>query len=68
MYSTIPPVLINALILGIEFSFAFERKFNWGIFGVNALSTALSQLVPCVVLGLLLQRVIQKSKLKKIFE
>ena len=68
VWSTIPPVLVNAVILGAEFSFAFAGSFNWGIFGMNALTTGLSQLVPCVVLGLLLQRVIQKTKLKKIFE
>ena len=68
VWATIPPVLVNAVILGMEFSFAYTGTFNWGVFGFNALTTALSQLVPCVVLGLLLQRVIQKTKLKKIFE
>lgn len=75
--SPLPPVLINALVVGLEITVVANGKFdlslfyhfNWIIFLTNALSVGLGELVICYVLGLPLAVVIDKNrKLKSLLQ
>ncbi|WP_040195544.1 QueT transporter family protein [Candidatus Soleaferrea massiliensis] len=59
----LPPILVNAVIIGTELTIALSPDFNLGIFAVNMLQVGLGQLVPCYVLGLILLYVLEKTGL-----
>lgn len=48
----LPPVLFNALIVGLEITIVSPEGFLWPAFLANALSVGLGQLAACYVLGL----------------
>ena len=52
--STLPPVLINGVIIGAELTFFESSPFNFALYGLNFLSVSAGQLIPCIVIGLLL--------------
>ena len=73
----LPPVLLNALIVGLEITVVSNGKidpqwfshFNWVLFWANAGSVGLGELVICFALGLPLAVMIEKNKkLKHIIE
>lgn len=66
-FAPLPPVLINAVIVGLEITFMMG-PFNWGIFGVNALSVGIGEAVICYVLGVPLMMALERRDLhKKLF-
>ncbi len=73
----LPPVIINALVVGLEITIVNSGKldpswfqhFNWALFWANAASVGLGELVVCYVLGLPLAVMIDKHKrLKSLME
>ena len=73
----LPPVVINALVVGLEITVVSSGKldpswfqhFNWVLFWSNAASVGLGELVVCYVLGLPLTVIIGKNKkLKSLME
>lgn len=70
----LPPVLLNALIVGLEITVVAGGKLNpqaftWPLFLANAGSVGLGELIVCYALGLPLAAVMEKNKtLKKIME
>jgi uncharacterized membrane protein len=73
----LPPVILNALIVGLEITVVANGKldvsllhrFNWLVFLANAGSVGLGELVVCYALGLPLAAVIEKNrKLKALLE
>lgn len=48
----LPPVLFNALIVGLEITIVSPEGFLWPVFLYNALSVGAGQLAACYVLGL----------------
>lgn len=48
----LPPVLFNALIVGLEITIISPEGFLWPAFLANALSVGAGQLAACYVLGL----------------
>jgi uncharacterized membrane protein len=73
----LPPVVINALVVGLEITVVSSGKldpswfqhFNWVLFWSNAASVGLGELVVCYVLGLPLAVIIGKNKkLKSLME
>lgn len=54
--ATLPPVLFNALIIGTELSVMTDIPF-----ALTALQVGLGQLIPCIVGGLILFRVLEKT-------
>lgn len=66
----LPPVLINALVVGLEITLVANgnlnlsllHNFNWILFLANAGSVGLGELVVCYVLGLPLAVIIEKNK------
>ncbi len=63
----LPPVLFNALIVGLEITLVSPGGFLWPAFLANALSVGAGQLVVCYALGLplavLLDRLNQNNRL-----
>lgn len=67
VWSAIPPILVNGLIVGLELTY-FYTPFTLPMFLMNAVSVALGQIVPCLFLGLLLVRVLERNGLaQKLF-
>ncbi len=61
----LPPVLINALVIGAVLSFCMPTGFTWAAFGLSALSVGGGQFVACYGLGLPLLVALTKSKAMK---
>lgn len=62
--SFVPPILVNALIVGLEIALFFtEGGASWLGFGVNALTVGLGQAVVCFVLGVPLFLLVKKYRL-----
>ena len=65
----LPPVLANALVVGLEIScladsFAWSN-FSWAAFASGALSVGLGELVVCYLLGVPLMLLLERSGLSK---
>ena len=58
--STIPPVLFNAVIIGLEIWFFSERTPE--IFFISALEVAAGQLVMCVFAGIPFMQAVKKTR------
>ncbi|TQI67947.1 QueT transporter family protein [Clostridium sp. KNHs216] len=64
----LPPVLFNAVIIGLEIAILSTEGFSWAGFWAAALSVGAGELVICYGLGLPLAAALQKvGKKKKIF-
>ena len=61
--STLPPVLINGIIVGAELTFFESNPFNFSLYGVNFLSVSAGQILPCIGVGLFLYYILKKFKL-----
>ena len=66
MLSLLPPVLVNALMVGLEISIFYLDGFTVGGFLISALEVGLGQLVICYGLGLPLYFALNKHR--NIFE
>ena len=67
-WSALPPILVNAVVIGLELTYFFSNGFTMKIFLINALSVGLGQIIPCAVLGLLLVYTLEKTGLdQKLF-
>ena len=65
--SALPAVLTNAVVLGLEFMFLESGRFFFPLFWSNALLIAAEQFVPCVLLGLILESALRRTKGQKFF-
>ena len=63
--SVLPPVLINAAVIGAELMFAITGGVNMPVFLLNALYVGLGQALACGVLGIPLVMAIKKTGLEK---
>lgn len=62
--ASLPPVLVNAVIVGWEITFFyFPAGSPPAIYAANALYVAIGQIAACCVLGLLLVYTLQRTKL-----
>ena len=65
--STLPPVVLNALIVGSELA-AVSPSFTWEVWGIQVGLVAAGQAVACIGGGLVLAGVLEKSGAKRIFK
>ena len=63
--SALPPVLLNAAIVGGELTFLIAGSFQWKIFAVQALSVGAGELIACAALGLPLVWMLEKTGVTK---
>lgn len=67
--SSLPPVIVNAVIIGAELSFVQTNSFFSPLFWINAAEVAAGQLLSCTVFGVMLIAFIERSGLcEKLFE
>jgi uncharacterized membrane protein len=59
--SAAPPVLVNALVIGLELTYMLVGTFDIGVFAVNALQVGLGQTAACFALGLPLCYMLEKT-------
>ncbi len=59
--ATLPPVLLNAAVVGLELTVVLLGGFSWPVYGVTALYVGLAQLAACTVCGLALYAALEKS-------
>ena len=60
-FSSLPPVILNAVVVGWELCIMINGSFHPVIFTAQALSVGIGQLISCSGLGLLMVRVIEKN-------
>jgi uncharacterized membrane protein len=60
--SAVPPVVLNAIVIGAELSVLETGGFNAAAFAVNALYVAAGQAISCFALGLPLVFVLSRTK------
>lgn len=61
LLASLPPVLFNAVIVGIELSFLYFYPPTAGIFAMNIVSVGAGQLVSCCILGVILIWIIERN-------
>lgn len=59
--SAIPPIIVNAIVVGAELCILVAGKFNFAVFLAQAVSVAVGELIS-VILGVVLVRVIEKNR------
>jgi uncharacterized membrane protein len=59
--SAIPPVILNAVVVGLELTFMETGGYNAAAFAVNALYVGLGEAISCIALGLPLVYVLGKT-------
>lgn len=59
--AAIPPIIFNAVIVGLELCFMISAGFNLPVFIAQAVSVGLGQTVSCLILGLVLVKVIESN-------
>lgn len=59
--STLPPVLVNAVIIGFELTFLETGGFQPAVFALNAAYIAAGQAAACIGLGLPLAYVLERT-------
>ena len=67
--SALPPVIINAIVVGWELCIMINGSFHPVIFTAQAVSVGVGQTISCGVIGLVLVRVIENNpRLKELIE
>ena len=60
LFSALPPILINAAVVGWELCIMINGSFHPVIFTAQAISVGLGQTVSCMGLGIVMVRIIEK--------
>ena len=61
--ATLPPVILNAAIIGLELSIVFMNELTLPVYWAQFVSVALGQIAMCTVGGLVFYKVASKTKL-----
>ncbi len=59
--SSIPPVVVNAVVIGPMITYFFMGSTDIGLMLFNGLTVAIGQAISCMVLGVLLVRTIERN-------
>ena len=59
--AVIPPVIVNAVVIGMELCVLINGGFNPVVFWAQAVSVGVGQLLSCGVIGLIMVRVIERN-------
>ena len=60
--SAVPPVIVNAVVIGWELCVVVAGGFNPAVFMAQALSVAVGQFFSCMVIGLLMVKIVENNK------
>lgn len=64
--AALPPILVNAVVIGLELTFFMSGQFIFSVFIVQAALVALGQTAAVGVLGLLLVQVLERTGLNEL--
>ena len=64
--AAIPPIIANAIIVGLEVAWFLPEGFSWMGFGASALSVGLGEAAVCLILGIPLMAVLKKPSVEKV--
>lgn len=59
--SLVPPVAVNAAVIGLELTLVVYGRFTWGMYAVQVALVGAGQLIPCIVLGVPLYLLAEKA-------
>lgn len=59
--SAVPPILVNAVVIGAELTVMLTGGFQWKVFAIEALNVGMGQLLSCAGLGLPLVYLLQRT-------
>lgn len=59
--ASLPPVVFNGFVIGLELTLVFYPTFSWPLFWLNVGQVAAGQALACVLGGLLLCGVLERS-------
>ncbi len=62
--ASLPPVIINAIVIGLELNIMLTGSYNTSVFLMNAAQVGAGQVASCVVLGLMLVSFVKNKSLK----
>ena len=65
VFSALPPVLVNAVVIGMELCWLLTGGFQWSVFLINAAAVGAGQMISCFALGLPLVWWLQKTGLSR---
>lgn len=65
VFAPMPPVIINAIIVGFEISYFFMGTLTWEVYLANFTSVLIGQAVICYGLGVPLMIVLEKNNIFK---
>ncbi len=66
--SVIPPILVNAIVIGMELCLLINNgEFSAVVFGAQALSVGIGQLLSCGIIGLIIVKTVDSNKKLKDF-
>ena len=63
LLATLPPVVLNGLIVGTELTLVLFNEFSWGLLIFNISTVLAGQLIACVGGGLLVYGAMSRTKL-----
>ncbi|MFV0497168.1 MAG: QueT transporter family protein [Candidatus Fimivivens sp.] len=63
--ASLPPVIVNAVVIGAELTFAETNTLNSPLLWLNIFQVGLGQFVSCTILGLLLIWTLERAGLDK---
>lgn len=66
VFAAVPPIIANALIVGLEVAWFLPEGLSWMGFGASALSVGLGEAAVCLILGIPLMVVLKKSRVQKV--
>lgn len=67
--ATFPPVVMNALVVGLELTLVLFPSFSWPLYAVNALQVGAGEMAACTVCGLLLySALVRTGAAKAVFQ
>lgn len=61
----LPPVLFNAIVIGLELTFVMVNHFDTQVFLINAAYVGIGQFLACYVLGLVLVWILQRDRISQ---
>lgn len=64
--AAVPPIIANAVIVGLEVAWFLPEGFSWMGFGASALSVGVGEAAVCLILGIPLMAVLKKASVQKV--
>ncbi len=63
LFALLPPIVLNAVTVGLEIAFFADTGFSWGLFALSALQVGLGEAAVLLVLGAPLYMGVKRSGL-----